>query len=99
MNVVTYEAILKVAFARSWLIERTCNVQNILINLTLFRKSCEGLACVHLNRKEWQDLGKPSFKKKIYFAKKFHKRGEGVIWISYLYFFIVNAPKYSPQKK
>ena len=37
--------------------------------------------------------------KKIYFAKKFHKRGEGVIWISYLYFFIVNAPKYSPPKK
>ena len=37
--------------------------------------------------------------KKIYFAKKFHKRGEGVIWISYLYFFIVNVPKYSSKKK
>ncbi len=53
-------------------------------------------------KKRHESLGKPSFKKKIYFAKKFHKRGGwGSSGFHTSIFFLqynVKTPKYSPQK-
>ena len=68
--------------------------------LLLYRVFSDRDPPISVPKRKQPSLGKPSLKK-IYFAKKFHKRGEEGIWISYLYFFLqynLNAPKYRPKK-
>jgi hypothetical protein len=42
-------------------------------------------------------LGKPSFKKKIYFAKKFHKRGGHLVFIPLFFKKTQKTPKRPPK--